>query len=467
MKKRMMKKLTLLGFCGAACLFAFLVLSAEHAQAQSTTIADWTFETSHPTTAGPVSPEVGTGSASASGISGLNSPAGNGSSHSYSGNQFTPNTSYYQFSTSTTSFSSITVQWDQVSSTTGPQDFTFEYSTDNVTYTPFSNYKVLSNSSASPYFNPVWNGTTSSPIYTYSPNISTLSSLANQGTVYFRLVDADTTSVGGNGGVVATGGTDRVDNFIISGVTNPQYWDGSGSGTGGSNHGPNTTWSTTDANWNSASDGSTNPSVVFDPTKPAYFSGTHGTVSVVSTGVSTNAGMIFGTNGYVIAGGGVTSGTGLLTLNGSGVEVLSSTDTATVTAQVGGTGFAVNGQGTLVLDPTQNSTYGGTSHTAEAIAGILTLNSGTLSVPTVGALGTGITNFALNGGTLSISTGAASESITGSVTGSNGTISIPSIETLTLTGGTAQATGGANSPIITLSNSGKLVLAPNSSFATT
>jgi len=56
------------------------------------TIADWTFETTIPSAAGPYSPEVGAGSASGShalGTTVYSSPAGNGSSHSFSANMWT------------------------------------------------------------------------------------------------------------------------------------------------------------------------------------------------------------------------------------------------------------------------------------------------------------------------------------------------------------------------------------------
>src|SRR4051812_39869141 len=54
--------------------------------AQADTLAQWTFETSVPTTAGPLAPEVGSGSALAFhiGASTYSNPVGNGSNESFS-----------------------------------------------------------------------------------------------------------------------------------------------------------------------------------------------------------------------------------------------------------------------------------------------------------------------------------------------------------------------------------------------
>src|ERR1700742_1621680 len=63
-----------------------MVVGAVALPAHASIIADWTFETSQPVTAGPYSPEIGAGSASGShaGASTYSTPAGNGSAHSYS-----------------------------------------------------------------------------------------------------------------------------------------------------------------------------------------------------------------------------------------------------------------------------------------------------------------------------------------------------------------------------------------------
>ena len=180
------------------------------------TIAAWTFETSIPATAGPFTAEVGSGSASGyhAGAAVYSSPAGNGSSHSFSSNTWAIG-DYYQFQVSTTGLSGIQLDWDQTSSNTGPRDFRLAYSTDLLTFTDINAYNVLAN--AAP--NPVWNGTTSSSIYHFTSNLSSNTALDNMSNVYFRLIDNSTTSA--NNGTVAAAGTDRVDNFTVSVVPEP------------------------------------------------------------------------------------------------------------------------------------------------------------------------------------------------------------------------------------------------------
>ena len=61
---------------------------------------------------------------------------------------------------------------------------------------------------------------TPNPAYTFTESLSALTALNNAATVYFRLTDNDTTSA--NGGVVGTGGTDRVDNVTVTGTSVPE-----------------------------------------------------------------------------------------------------------------------------------------------------------------------------------------------------------------------------------------------------
>jgi hypothetical protein len=178
-------------------------------------IADWTFETSQPSTAGPFSPEIGSGSASGShaGASVYSTPAGNGSFHSFSSTLWAVG-DYYQFSVSTLGLSNVGISFDQASSNTGPGLFAVQYSTDGTSFTTFgSNYSVLAN--ASP--NPLWNTNTTSSLFTSTVDLSSVTALNNDSTIFIRLVDTSTTSA--SGGTVGTGGTDRVDNFIVTAVS--------------------------------------------------------------------------------------------------------------------------------------------------------------------------------------------------------------------------------------------------------
>lgn len=184
------------------------------------TLAQWTFETSVPAGTGSditgIVAENGifagtsiAGGHHAAAATVWSNPAGNGSVESLSSNTWAID-DYYQFQTSTLGATGISIQWDQTSSNTGPRDFNLMWSTDGTNFTQLgSTYAVLANSAP----NPVWNSVTSSPIYTFGP-IAGPANLDNQAVVYFRLVMAS--NVSANGGTVATGGTDRVDNVTIT-----------------------------------------------------------------------------------------------------------------------------------------------------------------------------------------------------------------------------------------------------------
>jgi PEP-CTERM motif len=195
------------------------VLSATEV-ARAVTIASWTFETSAPATAGPFSPEVGSGSAlgSHAGSTVYSAPAGNSSTHSFSSTAWNVG-DYYQFQVSTTGFAQVQLSWDQTSSNTGPRDFVLQYSTNGTTFSPFgSTFAVLAN--ANP--NTPWTSIpgTPNPAYTITENLSSLTTLNNAATVYFRITDNSTVSA--NGGAVGLGGTDRVDNFTVTATGVPE-----------------------------------------------------------------------------------------------------------------------------------------------------------------------------------------------------------------------------------------------------
>ena len=207
----------------AILLVRVFVLS--HAKAD--VIADWTFQTSASTnniigagltpatTQSGVLADIGAGTASAkhASSSAWSIPAGNGSANSWSVNTWTVG-DYFQFQVNASAFQNITVSFDQTGSSTGPRDFGLYYSTDGTSFTQFgANYTLLVNGSP----NAPWNGTTANPIFSYSFDLSTITALNNSSADYFRLVDQTTTSIGN--GTVGTGGTDRVDNFEVNGVS--------------------------------------------------------------------------------------------------------------------------------------------------------------------------------------------------------------------------------------------------------
>jgi hypothetical protein len=190
------------------------------AVATSPTLDVWTFDTSLPSSSGPFAPELGAGSASGYHVnaSTYSSPAGNGSAHSFSSTNWSVG-DYYQFQVSTIGFTGLNVSFDQTSSNTGPKDFELQYSTDGTSFTNIAAYSVLANGSP----NTAWSSTGSqNAAFNLSYDLSSTSAILGQSAVYFRLIDLDTTSA--NGGTVASGGTDRVDNFTVAAIPEPSTY---------------------------------------------------------------------------------------------------------------------------------------------------------------------------------------------------------------------------------------------------
>jgi hypothetical protein len=205
-----MKKLVSLtcGIIAAICLVA--------ANAGATVIADWTFETSAPTTGGPIAPETGAGTGMGRVAGTYSSPVGDGSIHSWSVNTWSVGNSW-QFQVSTVGYQDITLDWDQTSSNTGPRDFILQYSTDNSTYNTAGSYTVLGSFvSGTRSF---WTSQAYYSDYHYSFDLTGVSAIENQASVWFRLTDNSTFSA--SGGTTAGTGTDRVDNFLVQGIPEP------------------------------------------------------------------------------------------------------------------------------------------------------------------------------------------------------------------------------------------------------
>ena len=187
-------------------------------------LAQWTFETSVPTSAGPHSPEIGSGQATgnhASGSTTYNNPVGNGSTESFSSNYWASG-DYYQFKTSSYGYQNITIDFDQTGSNTGPRDFKIQYSTDGSTFTDLSggSYQLTADS---------WSSsgdpkTASSRTF----DLSSVTALNNQANIYIRLTVSSSTAI--DGGSIATTGTGRVDNVTIKGAAITFTWNGAGDG---------------------------------------------------------------------------------------------------------------------------------------------------------------------------------------------------------------------------------------------
>jgi hypothetical protein len=190
-------------------LIATLAIMSLAANAMADTIAMWTFETSKPSTAGPIVAETGTGTGMAAhaGVTAYSAPAGNGSANSWSANVWAVG-DYFQFEVSTVVYFGESISWDQTGSGTGPGDFVLQYSDDGTNFTTFgSQYSIFSPAVS-------WNSATNVSTTHFSQDLSSITALDGQATVFFRLKDNSTRSVGN--GLVGTAGTDRVDNVLIS-----------------------------------------------------------------------------------------------------------------------------------------------------------------------------------------------------------------------------------------------------------
>ena len=137
-------------------------------------------------------------------------PVGNGSANSYSVTNWAVD-DYSEFQVSTTGLVDIGLQFDHISSTTGPRDFNVQYSTNGTTFTDFSSYAVMPNAI------PAWSSVgpvAPAGLDTFVFNLSSISAIENAANVYFRLTNSSTASANGVGTVPA-GGTSRVDDVTI------------------------------------------------------------------------------------------------------------------------------------------------------------------------------------------------------------------------------------------------------------
>ncbi|MHB8842664.1 MAG: hypothetical protein ACYC56_12930, partial [Candidatus Aquicultor sp.] len=246
----------------------FLVLSfSQFAKAQGT-LARWNFEAVSFNATAATTPSLAAGDfvadsgalTAGSSFTGLHAsastvwsdPAGNGSTNSMSSNNWGVG-DYYQFAFSTTGYSGINLQWDQTGSSTGPVDFKVQYSTDGTNFTDATGgtYTIPKN-----WNNVVvpWGTSTGNDTSKITLDLSSVTDLNNQAVVYIRLVN--TSTVSNNGGTVATGGTNRVDNFIVTGsvqaTSGPAVGDYGSAGDG--NWGTAATWvvCTTAGDWTGA-----------------------------------------------------------------------------------------------------------------------------------------------------------------------------------------------------------------------
>lgn len=135
------------------------------------------------------------------------SPAGNGSQHSFSSNNWSIG-DYYQISFSAEGFTGLNLSWDQARSSTGPAAFKVMMSVNGGAFTELLTYSVLqSGGGGSPG---TWSSTTYNPIYT-----NTISSLAGTDGAASVVIRFESTVAG------AATGSNRIDNIFVNGSVIP------------------------------------------------------------------------------------------------------------------------------------------------------------------------------------------------------------------------------------------------------
>ncbi len=240
-------------------LASFFLMFFQHTMNAQTVLARWNFEVADVSGTAATEPTFTTGSAVAdsgdmtagSSVTALHAsaatvwstPSGNGSANSLSSNNWAVD-DYYQFTFATTGYSDLKIQWDQTASSTGPAYFKVQYSTDGTNFTdlPGGAYSLKYTYLSKPIS---WSSSINNDTSTFSFDLSGISGLDNQAAVYIRLVDTSTVSYGG--ATVGTGGSNRVDNFIVSGtvatvvVPGPEVGDYGSAGTGN--------WGSDGSNW--------------------------------------------------------------------------------------------------------------------------------------------------------------------------------------------------------------------------
>jgi len=275
-------------------------------------------------------------------------------------------------------------------------DWSLSYSTDGSSFTSFSNYQVNVVS---------WSGTPASGS-SFAYDLTSVSSIVNVPTVYFRLV---ATSAATN-----TAGTVRIDNFTVSGTATGAatlYWDADG----GPDVGGTGIWDTTAQNWNPLADGSGTPTN-YSSTSTAVFGGIGGTVTLGAGGVTAEKGLIFDGGAYVVRSNVPADKLTLTTVN-----TITSNTAAEISAGIeGGIGLNKMGPGTLTLSGTNG------------FVGNVSIGEGTLGVTSDAALGITSNDVQLSGGALR-AVGSVTLDAARDVTGSGG-IDVSNGASLEITG---------------------------------
>ncbi|MFM7261536.1 MAG: hypothetical protein ACKO3W_13130 [bacterium] len=200
-------------------LFAAVAVVSCTASASAGIVASWSMTTAIPASPATTGSNYTYGAADAgdaaagTSLSGFHAlaattwstPAGNGSTYSLSSNNWSVG-DYYQIAVSTTGFSDIYLAWDQTRSSTGPSSFRVDMSTDGTNFsTILASYTIIQ-AGATGSGTLSWT-TTGAVQSAFTTTLSSIAGADNQSTLFFRFVNLST---------VATGGTNRIDNIIVS-----------------------------------------------------------------------------------------------------------------------------------------------------------------------------------------------------------------------------------------------------------
>ena len=138
------------------------------------------------------------------------SPTGNGSSYSFSSNNWAPG-DYYEITLPTTNSSGIVLNWDQARSSTGPAAFKLTMSTNGTDFSDLFSYTVIqSGGGGAPG---TWASGTYNSLYTNTFNLP--ASADHQANLTLRFVNAEAAAS-------SSTGSNRIDNIVVTAAAVPE-----------------------------------------------------------------------------------------------------------------------------------------------------------------------------------------------------------------------------------------------------
>ncbi len=152
-------------------------------------------------------------------------PVGNGSVNSASATGWTSGNSYWEIEVPTATFRDIIVNFDQVSSSTGPRNWKFQYKVGSAgSYVDVGTYANLPNGNSGTISNPSWSSSVVNLANRYTFDLSAISAIedVSGSNVFFRLLVDGTQQAGSNVTAFPTTGTNRIDNVLITATPVPE-----------------------------------------------------------------------------------------------------------------------------------------------------------------------------------------------------------------------------------------------------